>query len=192
MRKIGVLILGTYRSGTSVTAGVMHHLGFDTNSKPAEEENSKFNPTGSFSDKYFHIPVKIDFQEYFLIKNKFDLWSCKSHLFFQNNLIEDYKKNFPEDRESWLIVTDRQTQNSIDSFTSVSGGRDLSSEINKQKKICQETYDSWDNDKKIIVNFNELKNNTFETIKNICSTLNINFVEAAQNHVQANLSNFGE
>ena len=89
----------------------------------------------------------------YLIKNKFDLWACKSHLFFQNNLIEDYKKNFPEDRESWLIVTDRQTQNSIDSFTSVSGGRDLSSEINKQKKICQETYGSWDNDKKIIVNF---------------------------------------
>ena len=48
MRKIGVLILGTYRSGTSVTAVVMHHLGFDTNSKQAEEENSKFNPTGSF------------------------------------------------------------------------------------------------------------------------------------------------
>ena len=91
-----------------------------------------------------------------------------------------------------MIVTDRQTQNSIDSFTSVSGGRDLSSEINKQKKICQETYDSWDNDKKIIVNFNELKNNTSETIKNICSKLNVNFVEAAQNHVQANLSKFGE
>ncbi len=45
---------------------------------------------------------------------------------------------------------------------------------------------------KIIVNFNELKNNTFETIKNICSILNVNFVEAAQNHVQANLSKFGE
>lgn len=48
MPKQGVLVLGTYRSGTSAITGVLHHLGFDTNAKPAVDDNPIMNPAGSF------------------------------------------------------------------------------------------------------------------------------------------------
>ena len=189
MRKIGVLILGTYRSGTSALTGVMHHLGFDTNAKPLVDDNPVMNPTGSFADKYFTTPERVNFEEYFLSRNKHYLWACKSHIFFINNLIEDYKNHFPEDRESWLLITERRPQSSIDSFKNISN-YDFTDVILKQKQIVQETYDRWD-DKKITVNFYELKVNPFETIQKICSQLGVAFSEAAHNHIQAYLSKFG-
>ena len=114
MAKQGVLVLGTYRSGTSAIAGVLHHLGFDTNAKSLADDNPVMNPAGSFADKYFTSPERVNFEEYFLSRNTHDLWACKSHIFFQNNLIADYKSHFPADRESWLLVTERQPQSSID------------------------------------------------------------------------------
>lgn len=189
MAKQGVLVLGTYRSGTSAIAGVLHHLGFDTNAKPLADDNPVMNPAGSFADKYFTSPERVNFEEYFLSRNTHDLWACKSHIFFQNNLIADYKSHFPADRESWLLVTERQPQSSIDSFKAIST-YDFTDVILKQKQIIQETYDGW-GAKRIIVNFNELKVNPLETVQNICSQLGVAFVEAAQNHIQANLSKFG-
>jgi hypothetical protein len=187
--KQGVLILGTYRSGTSAIAGVLHHLGFDSNARPLADDNLAMNPLGSYLDKYFTTPDRVDFNEYFEIKNSHDLWVCKNHIFFQNNLISKYKEHFPVDRESWLLITEREPQTSIDSFRALSA-YDFTDTILRQKQIIQDTYAAWDS-KKIVVNFNELKANPYLTVKKICDRLGATFVEAAAQHIQADLSKFG-
>ena len=189
MSKKGVLILGTYRSGTSAIAGVLHCLGYDSNARALADDNLTMNPSGSFIDKYFTSPDRANFSEYFQIKNAHDLWVCKNHIFFQNNLIEEYKKHFPEDRESWLLVTEREPQSSIDSFKAIST-YDYTDFILRQKQIIQDTYAAWDS-KKIVVNFNELKVNPSGVIAGICDRLGTTFVETAVQHIQADLSKFG-
>jgi hypothetical protein len=189
MSKKGVLILGTYRSGTSAIAGVLHCLGYDSNARPLADDNLIMNPSGSFVDKYFTTPERANFSEYFQIKNAHDLWVCKHHILLQNNLIEEYKKHFPEDRESWLLVTEREPQSSIDSFKAIST-YDFTDAILRQKQIIQDTYAAWDS-KKIVVNFNELKVNPYLVIEGICNRLGTTFVETAVQHIQADLSKFG-
>jgi len=191
MRKIGVLILGTYRSGTSATAGVMHRLGFETNAVDLQLDNLAFNPTGSYRDVYLSGGFIINWEEYFALKGVNDKWCAKHHNLYANNNIQQYIDNFPADRESWLIWTKRPVENSIDSYLSTSGLSTAEKDINNLYNKTQDVYNTWC-DKKIIVEFNELLGNTEQTVRMISATLGVDYNQIATEFINANHSKFGE
>jgi len=190
MRKIGVLILGTYRSGTSATAGVMHRLGFETNAVDLQLDNLAFNPTGSYRDVYLSGGFIINWEEYFALKGVNDKWCAKHHNLYANNNIQQYIDNFPADRESWLIWTKRPVENSIDSYLSTSGLSTAEQDINNLYNKTQDVYNTW-GDKKIIIEFSDLLGNTEQTVKMISATLGVDYNQIATEFINANHSKFG-
>jgi len=190
MRKIGVLILGTYRSGTSATAGVMHRLGFETNAVDLQLDNLAFNPTGSYRDVYLSGGFIINWEEYFALKGVNDKWCAKHHNLYANNNIQQYIDNFPADRESWLIWTKRPVKNSIDSYLSTSGLSTAEKDINNLYNKTQDVYNTW-GDKKIIIEFSDLLGNTEQTVKMISATLGVDYNQIATEFINANHSKFG-
>jgi hypothetical protein len=190
MRKIGVLILGTYRSGTSALTGVMHRLGFESNYQERPIDKI-FSPTGSYADNYFNSYVNVvNWEEYFALKDQYEKWCCKHHLLLQNNLCQEFYNNFPQDRERWLITTNRNIENAVSSMNSKSSG-DYSRSAIDHKNICDQLYQSWD-DKKIIVNFSDLINDTENTIKSLCNIMQIDYIAEAIKIVNKEISQFGE
>jgi len=190
MRKIGVLILGTYRSGTSATAGIMHRLGFETNAVDLQLDNLEFNPTGSYRDVYLSGGFIINWEEYFALKGVNDKWCAKHHNLYANNNIQQYIDNFPADRESWLIWTKRPVENSIDSYLSTSGLSTAEQDINNLYNKTQDVYNTW-GDKKIIIEFSDLLGNTEQTVKMISATLGVDYNQIATEFINANHSKFG-
>ena len=59
------------------------------------------------------------------------------------------------------------------------------------KNICDQLYQSWD-DKKIIVNFSDLINDTENTIKSLCNIMQIDYIAEAIEIVNKEISQFGE
>jgi len=190
MRKIGVLILGTYRSGTSATAGVMHRLGFETNAVDLQLDNLAFNPTGSYRDVYLSGGFIINWEEYFALKGVNDKWCAKHHNLYANNNIQQYIDNFPADWESWLIWTKRPVENSIDSYLSTSGLSTAEQDINNLYNKTQDVYNTW-GDKKIIIEFSDLLGNTEQTVRMISATLGVDYNQIATEFINANHSKFG-
>ncbi len=188
MRKIGVLVLGTYRSGTSALTGVLHGLGFNSNYKESNDDYN-FSPTGSYNDNYFDNNVfNVDWSQYFAIKNQSEKWCCKHHLLLQNNLCQQFHDNFPPDTQKCLIITERKIENSIKSMNSKSSG-DYSIAANNHKLICENLYNVW-NGKKTIINFNELINNTENCIKSLCNSLEVDYLPEAISMVKKGISQF--
>jgi hypothetical protein len=105
-------------------------------------------------------------------------------------LCQEFYDNFPQDREKWLIITNRNIENAVNSFNSKSSG-DYSRGALIDKNTCDQLYQSWD-DKKIIVNFSDLINDTENTIKSLCDTMQIDYVAEAIEIVNKEISQFGE
>ena len=190
MRKIGVLVLGTYRSGTSALAGVLHNLGF--NADPKTNGPDQFNSTGSFVDKYLEfVGPAFTWNDYFIARNAHENWTCKSHAFiFRPDLLTGYKNNFPADREPWLFVTDRTPDNSHESFNTVSGRAIPKEFFQQQKQFCLSAYTEWTGRKELI-SFQSLITDTEYTVKHICDILGAPYSAEAHAFVSANLSQFG-
>ena len=190
MPKQGVLILGTYRSGTSAIAGVLHRLGYESNSIDSQLDNSSANPTGSYRDEYLSGSLIVAWAEYFAKKCVNDRWCTKHHSLYANNNLQEYINNFPADRESWLIWTRRPIEFSISSYASTSGLSTAAQDIYDLHIKTQAAFDSWD-DKKIIVDFSELLGNTEQTVRMLCARLNVPYVQDATDFIDANHSQFG-
>lgn len=191
MRKIGILILGTYRSGTSALTGVLHHLGFNSGYDGKIEEGIIFSPTGSYNDDYFSkFGTFVNWMDYYASKNKYEKWICKHHILLQHDLAKQFSENFPTDREKWLIMTDRKIENSIESMRNKTNS-DYTIGIKNQKQICNNIYNSWDG-QKLIVNFRDLINDTENTVKNLCTNLQVEYTPVAIEIVNKELSKFGE
>jgi hypothetical protein len=190
MRKIGVLILGTYRSGTSALTGVMHRLGFESNTVDLQIDNLEYNPTGSYRDIYLSGSFVINWEEYFALKGVNDKWCAKHHNLYSNNNIQEYIDNFPADRESWLIWTKRPVEKSIDSYLATSKLLTAEQDINNLYEKTQDIYNVWD-DKKIIVEFSELLGNTEQTVRMLSATLGVDYNQTATDFIDANHSQFG-
>jgi len=190
MPKQGILVLGTYRSGTSATTGVLHRLGFESNAIDLQFDNLAFNPTGSYRDVYLSGGFIINWQEYFALKGVNDRWCTKHHNLYANNNIQEYVANFPSDRESWLVWAYRPIENSIASYAFTSGLQTAAQDIYDLHVKTQAVYDVWE-DKKIIVDFSELLGNTEQTVRMLCTKLNVPYVQDAVDFIDVNHSQFG-
>jgi hypothetical protein len=190
MDKKGILVLGTYRSGTSATTGVLHRLGFESNAIDLQLDNLAVNPTGSYRDKYLSGSLIINWEEYFALKGANEKWCSKHHSLYANNNIQEYIANFPADRESWLVWAHRPIENSIASYAFTSGLSTSAQDIYDLHIKTQAIYDAW-GDNKIIVEFGELLGNTEQAIRTLCTKLNVSYVQDATDFIDVNHSSFG-
>lgn len=190
MRKIGVLVLGTYRSGTSALTGVLHGLGFNSNYTP-KQNDFQFSPTGSYNDNYFETKLlDVNWNEFFALKSQSAKWCSKHHILLQNNLALEFHNNFPEDTEKWLIVTDRNFENAVKSFNEKSTGN-YATAIQNHIDVCNDLYSKWTG-QKTKINFFDLIQNTENTIKDLCVLLNVEYVPQAIEIVKKEISKFGD
>jgi hypothetical protein len=190
MKKIGILLLGTYRSGTSALTGVLDSLGFASNYKPNDEDYT-INPTGSFNDNYFKTKgANINWSEYFDVKNLNDKWICKHHILLQNNYAKHFCDNFPKDREKWLILTQRNPVNAAKSLNALTNGN-YEKNIMHHLNVLDTIYNYWDGNK-LLVNFSDLINKTEDTIKNICDNLHVDYIPSSIDLVKKEISKHGD
>jgi hypothetical protein len=84
----------------------------------------------------------------------------------------------------------RPIENSIASYTSTSSLQTAAQDIYDLYIKTQAVYDAWE-DKKIIVDFSELLGNTEQTVRMLCTKLNVPYIQDATDFINANHSQFG-
>lgn len=120
-----IIVVGPARSGTSLTAGVLHHLGVNMGNKSVWREADDANETGYFENSDFvnaNISIiereEVPDLESIVNKHKDDLWGAKDPRFLDTwDLWEPYIEN------PYFILCERSVESIVNSVCHRDDGR---------------------------------------------------------------------
>lgn len=112
----GIFVVGTGRSGTSMAAGVCHHLG--VNMGDTLMHANQWNQYGYFEDMEFHVLLQsedID-EAKKLVKSKLRLWGVKNPLlcYYVNDII-------PNEGDYRVVIAHREPEDIMCSYMKAYG-----------------------------------------------------------------------
>jgi hypothetical protein len=187
------IVLGTPRSGTSVTAGILSNLGIEfENSLPASPMNPKgffqatsleelFEPADLFiPDPY--TPIKYDAWALRKALLKPGEWGikCSKFAFILQEIAVPYK----------LIVTERSIQASIDSWRRWTNDPNAETII-KNAKIAINRALQLNTVPVLTVNFEDIFENTVQTVTALANFVNKPINQVALDFVDPELNRYG-
>lgn len=153
------IIIGTYRSGTSVIAKIMSCLGIDMGERKDFVDNIEWYPTKSYTDKYSNY-ISSNPNTYWDLKNKnadFQKIGIRSFEHIKKNV---WPKFIAENKNQiGLIWANRDIEKAKEEYSSLMKGPSVVDAIDKQFEICQNIFNNF-NSKKTIVSYKDLMQDT--------------------------------
>lgn len=188
------LVLGTLRSGTSLVAGILHHLGVQMGEHMTKQGNI-WNPAGFFVDKeftWFHEILfqgfAIDGYEKLIERRGQNIWGIKdSRMIYVFDKVISF---FPDATK--LIICRRHLQHSTESFAARSGVDmgEATITINEQQKLIEGIVKAWNRDV-LYVDFNSVVKNPEQEVKRIAEFVGLPISQKAIEFVSPSYQRFG-
>ena len=171
-----VVIIGSYRSGTSVVAKIMDSLGINMGQRELPNDNESWYPTGSFNDKYVRY-IYTDPDTYWNLKSKnsnFGKVGIRSFEYLKKDGWNKFIEKSPFSIS--LIWTKRNVMKTNDEYSFLMGSQFLPDTIQKQYNTCENIFNNFQG-KKIIINYSELMQNTVEIAKQVASFCGVFYID---------------
>jgi len=170
------IVLGTYRSGTSVISKIISSLGISMSEKSPQSDNALWYPTGSFNDKFSNY-MSLNTSTYWKLKKEscvFNKMGIRSFDLLRKGifakLINDCDLNIG------LIWSMRNIEKSYQEYVSLLGRQANPDTIEKQHEICQNIFNSF-NGKKITINYSDLMQNTNQIANQLADFCGVSYID---------------
>ena len=176
------VIIGSYRSGTSVIAKIMNSLGIDMSQRVNFTDNVDWYPTGSFNDRFSNY-ISTNPDTYWKLKiesNPIGKLGIRSFDYLKKNA---WAKFTSQSKKSInLIWANRNVVNCFNEYKFLIGKQAVPDIIEKQFETCQNIFNSFSN-RKIIINYSDLMQNTVLSAKQIADFCGVLYTDECVNEI---------
>lgn len=176
------IIIGSYRSGTSVIAKILNSLGINMGERENANDNPDWYPTGSFNDKYTR----------YIYTNPKNYWDLKLKTVQQGKIgtrsFEFLKKDawskFMSETliQTSIIWAKRNINKANIEYSMLMGDQAFPDTIEKQYNTAENIFNNFSG-RKLIVNYSDLMQNTESTAKQIAAFCGVFYIDGCINGI---------